>query len=131
MKPKLILGARILLGLIFFIFGLNGFLQFMPQPDLPPAGAKAIGALFSLGYLMPIVKGVEVLVGVALLTGRFVPLALTVLAPVSLNIFLFHAIAAPAGLPMAIIVLALQIYLAVAYKSAFRPLLEANTQPGT
>ena len=69
------------------------------------------------------------LAGAALLLGRFVPLALAVLAPIVVNILAFHAFLAPAGLPLPIVVLALESFLAWSYRSAFRPMLGANVQP--
>src|SRR5437868_5904386 len=75
--------ARTLLGLVFFVFGLNGFLHFIPQNGTPPEGAAAFaGALFKTGYMFPLLKGVEVLAGLSLLGNRFVPLALALLAPI-------------------------------------------------
>ena len=122
---KLAVGARFVLGLIFFVFGLNGFFAFLPQPPLPETAGAFLGGLAASGYFFPLLKGTEVLVGIALLSNRFVPLALTVLAPISLNIFLFHALLAPAlALPIAI--LTLQAYLAWNYRAAYRALLQAR-----
>jgi uncharacterized membrane protein YphA (DoxX/SURF4 family) len=129
MKTKLVLGARILLGLIFFVFGLNFFLHFIPQPPLEgPAGAFA-GAMFATGYLFIVVKVVEVVSGALLLSGRFVPLALAILAPIVINIFLFHAFLAPAGIAVPIVVLALELFLAWSYRSVYRPMLAARATP--
>lgn len=125
---KLISGARILLGLVFFVFGLNGFIGFLPAPPLPgPAGAF-IGALVGSGYVMTVVKGIEVLAGAALLLNRFVPLALTVLAPIIVNIVLFHVILTPPN-PVAFAVLGLELYLAWAYRDAFAGVLQARAIP--
>lgn len=124
--------ARVLLGLMFLVFGLNGFLNFIPLPKDPiPEGAMAFfGAMMKTGYLMPLVKGTEVLVGVLLLLNRFVPLALAILAPVIVNIVAAHAFLAPSGLSMALVVLALELYLAWSYRSAFRGMLAARVTPG-
>ena len=99
-------GSRVLLGLIFFVFGLNGFFNFLPQPPLPEAGLKFIMALVETGYMMKLVKTIEVIAGLLLLANIFVPLSLLLLAPIVVNIFLFHAILAPAlGLPLFILIL--------------------------
>lgn len=121
--------ARVLLGLIFFVFGLNGFLHFIPQP--PPEGEAAafLGALFAAGYMFPVIKGVEVLAGLALLGNRFVPLALTVLAPITVNIALFHLFLAPAGMPMVVVLLAASLYLAWVHRAAFAGVLAARSAP--
>ena len=121
--------ARILLGLVFFVFGLNGFFHFIPQPPPPPAAGAFAGALFASGYFFPLLKTVEVLCGVLLLSGRLVPLALTALAPIVVNIVFFHAFLHPAGLGLGVVVLALEVFLAVSYRDAFAPLLNPNAQP--
>ena len=107
--------ARYLLGLIFLTFGLNGFLHFIPMP--PPKGLAAQfgGAIFASHYWV-VIFSIQVLGGVLLLVNRFVPLALILLGPVIVNIFFFHALMAPEGLPLAIVVVALWSILAVRYK---------------
>ncbi|NTX04347.1 DoxX family membrane protein [Myxococcus sp. CA040A] len=124
--------ARVLLGLLFFVFGLNGFLNFIPPPSEPiPEGAMALSMAFmKSGYMMPLIKGTEVLVGLLLLTNRFVPLALALLAPVVVNIVAFHAFLAPTGIVMTVVVLALHLYLAWAYRATYRPMLVARAVPG-
>ena len=125
--------ARILMGLMFFVFGLNGFLHFIPEPKTPiPEGAAAFaGALMQTGYMFPLVMGTQVLVGALLLLNRFVPLALALIAPIIVGIVTFHIFLAPSGLAMAGVVLALELYLAWAYRQAFRPMLAMRTTPGT
>jgi uncharacterized membrane protein YphA (DoxX/SURF4 family) len=124
--------ARILMGLLFFVFGLNGFLNFLPQPSTPmPQGAVAfIGALMSSGYMLPLISGTELVVGILLLANRFVPLALALLAPVVVNILAFHLFLAPTGAGLAVVVLALEVYLAWAYRKAYRPMLAVRSAPG-
>jgi uncharacterized membrane protein YphA (DoxX/SURF4 family) len=129
MQSKLVLGARIILGLIFFVFGLNFFFHFLPQPPPPPAAGAFAAAMFATGYLFVLVKVVEVTSGVLLLAGRFVPLALTLLAPIIVNIVFFHAFLAPAGLPIPILVLALELFLAWSYRDVYRPMLAARAAP--
>lgn len=121
-------GARVLLGLVFFVCGLDGFLHFLPQPTEPPSeGALAFAvALLRSGYMFPLIKGTEVTVGALLLANRFVPLALVVIAPVIVNIFAFHAVLAPSGVVLASVLVALEIALAWAHRSAYRPLLAAR-----
>jgi putative oxidoreductase len=112
MKAKLPLIARILLGLIFFVFGLMGLLNLIPPPpDLPEALMTFNKGLMASVYFMPFLKLTETICGLLLLTGWFVPLALVVLAPIVLNIFLVHAFLAPSGLVLAIIIGLLMIYL--------------------
>jgi uncharacterized membrane protein YphA (DoxX/SURF4 family) len=129
MKPKIIVGARILLGLVFFVFGLNGFLHFIHQPPMSGPPADLLGAMIASGYLFVLVKATEVACGALLLSGRFVPLALTVLAPVVVNIVAFHAFLAPSGLAVPLVAVLLGVFLAWSYRSAFRPLLNARAVP--
>jgi hypothetical protein len=121
--------ARFGLGAIFFVFGLNGFLHFIAQP--PPSGTALtfLGGLMAAGYFFPLLKGIEVISGLLLLSNRFVPLALTLLAPIVVNILAFHAFLAPSGLPVALAVLALELYLAWSYRDAYRPMLRARVAP--
>jgi hypothetical protein len=118
-------GARVLMGLTFVVMGLNGVLQFLPAPpDATPAGAMALTTAFTKsGYLLPLVGATQAIVGALLLSNRFVPLALTVLAPIVVNIVAFHAFLAPQGLAVALVVLALEIHLAVVHGKAFRAML--------
>jgi uncharacterized membrane protein YphA (DoxX/SURF4 family) len=129
MKSKAIVGARILLGLIFFVFGLNGFFHFLPQPPMSGPPAAFAGALFASGYMFPLLKATEVVTGILLLSGRLVPLALTVLAPVVVNIVAFHLFLAPSGLPLPLVVVALGVFLAWSYRSAFAGVLDVNAVP--
>jgi len=121
--------ARIALGLAFFVFGLNGFLHFLPQPPMSGPPADFAGALFATGYMFPLIKGTEVVASILLLSNRYVPLALALLAPVMVNIVAFHAFLAPAGLALPIVLLALELYLARSYRDAFAPMLHARTEP--
>jgi uncharacterized membrane protein YphA (DoxX/SURF4 family) len=119
--------ARLFLGLVFTVFGLNFFLHFLPMPPAPPKAAAFAGALFASGYLFPLLKATEVVAGLLLLSGRFVPLALAVLAPIIVNIVGFHLFLEPSGLAIPVAVLAAEIYLARTYRAAFAPMLRART----
>ena len=122
--------ARILLGLAFLVFGLNGFLNFMPAPkDLPQDMMTVLAGLMKGGY-MTVVSGAEVLAAVMLLTNCFVPLALTLLAPIVVGIITFHVAIARPSIGPGLIVLAIELYLAWAYRGAFRPMLASKTSPG-
>ncbi|MFW5926329.1 MAG: DoxX family protein [Myxococcota bacterium] len=121
--------ARVLLGLVFTVFGLNGFFNFLPQPPMPEAAGAFLGALAATGYMFPLIKGTELVAGLMLLGNRFVPLALVLLAPVIVNIVAFHAVLAPGGMALPLLVLALELTLAWSYRDAFRSLLAARTSP--
>ena len=111
--------VRILLGLGFVFFGANIFLQFLPMPPPPPGDAGAFaGALMRSGY-MYVVGALQVLGGICLLTGRLAPLGLTLLGPVIFNIVLFHFFFDRSGLPMAIIISVLALFLLWVYRYKF------------
>ena len=116
--------ARILLGLAFVVFGLNGLHPFMQNPPPTPPAAAFFGALFATGYMPKLIFGTQVIGGALLLIGVAVPFALVILAPVIVNIVAFHIYLAPALLPMALVVAALEVFLAWYYRAAFAPLFK-------
>ena len=107
--------VRSLLGLIFVVFGLNAFLHFIPLP--PPQGLAGdfMKALFVSHYFY-VVAILQIAGGALCLLGRFVPLGLTLLGPVSVNILLFHIFLEPSGLPLAVVVSVLALFLLWAYR---------------
>jgi putative oxidoreductase len=122
-----VLIARVLLGLLFFVFGLEFFLKFMnmAQPPMSPQAAAFSGGLFGSGYFFPFLKGLEVICGLALIVNRFTALILVVLFPITVNIFLFHFELAPAGAPMAAGILLIHLFLAYAYRKYYAGLFTA------
>lgn len=120
--------ARILMGVPLCIFGLNGFLNFIPPPPepLPEAAANFAGALAASGYMMPLIGLTLLTVGVLLVINRFVPLALVLFAPFIVNSLAFHIFLEHSGLVPAGVFLAFELYLAWAYRAAYRPLLTAR-----
>ena len=121
--------ARIGQGFVFATFGLNKLVPFLPQPPISGPPAQFFGALFATGYMIPLIAVTEIVAGVLLLSGRFVPLALTLLAPVIVNILAFHLFLAPAGVGVPLVVLALELYLAWAYRDVFAPMLQMRSAP--
>jgi len=110
--------VRSLLGLTFVVFGLNAFLQFIPLP--PPQGLAGdfMKALFVSHYFY-VVAILQIAGGAICLLGRFVPLGLTLLCPVIVNILLFHIFLEPSGLPLAVVVSVLALFLLWAYRQSF------------
>ena len=117
--------ARYLLGLIFVVFGANGFLHFIPMPPPPGVAGQFMGALF-VSHVLVVVFLLELIPGNLLLVGRYVPLALVLLGPVIVNIVLFHAFMAPSGLPLAAVVVILWGLTAWTVRSAFAGIFEAK-----
>jgi putative oxidoreductase len=113
-----VLVARVLLGLLFLVFGLNGFFQFLHMP--PPTGlaAQYFGVLFVSHYLVPVFL-LQVIGGALLLANRFVPLGLLLLGPVLVNILIFHSLMAPEGLPMALFATVLWLIVFAGVRKAF------------
>ena len=120
---KITLVVRVLLGLVFLIFGLNGFFHFLPMPPMQGQAAEFIGLLMA-SKLLFVVKGLEVTCSLLLLSGNFVPLALALLAPNIFNIFWFHLMFAPEGLVLAILLLAMECFLLWSNRSVFIPLFK-------
>ena len=119
-----VLIARILLGIIFVVFGLNGFVPFLPQPEMPQAALAFFGALAASGFMLPLLFATQIVGGALLLLGM-VPLGVLVLTPVIVHIVGFHVFLAPDGLPLAIVVAALGLFLALTHRRAYRPLFAA------
>ena len=123
---RIIHAARILLGLGFVVFATNYFIPFLPAQDPPPPEALPfLGAFAGSGFLT-LVKVIELGAGLLLLSNRFVPLALALLAPIIVGIVGFHLLLAPAGTPIAAVFLVLELVLAWGYRAAFAPMLRAN-----
>ena len=118
--------ARFLIGLIFLVFGLNGFFHFLPMSP-PPSGTAAqfFGALFVSNYLVVIFL-LQIVSAILLLLNRYTPLALTLLAPIIVNILLIHMLMVPSGVPLAILVTVLWSVVFLSVRSAFSGLLQQD-----
>lgn len=123
--------ARNLLGLMFVVFGLNGFLHFIPQPP-PPIGTAGqfLGALGASHYMVPVFL-LQLIGGALLLSNRFVPLALVLLGPIIVNILLYHVLMDPAGLPPGMVALVLWLVVFSWVRSAFAGVFAMRTAPST
>ena len=117
--------ARYLAGVFFLVLGLNGFLNFIPL--LPPGGiaGQFMGALYASHYLW-VIFAFQVVAAVLLLVNRYVPFAVAVLAPVIVNILTFHALMAPSGLPLALVVAVLWALIFVSVRPAFTGLFQSR-----
>ena len=116
--------ARVLLGLIFAVFGVVGLFELGPQPEMGEEAGAFMGAVMDTGYLWPVIKVTEIVCGVLLILGIFVPLALVVLAPVVLNILLFHIFLAPEGVTIGIAAVVLGLYVAHQHRESFSAVLQ-------
>lgn len=117
--------ARVLLGLMFVVFGSNAFVHFLPMPPLPQGvTGEYLHAFFASGYVY-VIGGLQLIAGLLLLIGRFVPLGLTILAAIIVNIWVFHILMAPEGVPPAIVVTVLELFLLWRNRDAFAGILRA------
>jgi uncharacterized membrane protein YphA (DoxX/SURF4 family) len=121
--------ARYLLGTVFFVFGLDGFVGLIPLPPLPTPAADFLQAMQHTGYLFYLVKGTEVVAGTLLLSGRFVPLALVLLSPVIVNIVFFHAfLNAPHEVIPPLVLLAIHLFLIWQYRQHYQTLFAMKAE---
>ena len=119
--------SRFLLGFIFLVFGLNGFLHFIPMP--PPSGVAGqfLGSMFVTKYLL-FVFAIQLIGGVLLLINRYVPIALTILGPIIVNILLFHVLMNPADIALAVFVTIFWGVVFVSMRSAFAGIFQARAE---
>ena len=115
--------ARFVLGLVFVVFGLNGFLNFIPMEPVPALAGQFAAALIQSHYMV-VVLTLEVLSGLLLVTNSYALLATTFIAPIIVNILLFHIFMAPADLPVAALVAALWVVSAYPYRTLLLPLFQ-------
>jgi uncharacterized membrane protein YphA (DoxX/SURF4 family) len=120
----LVIIARTLLGLVFVVFGLNAFLHFIPMPPPPPGPAGDFTKALFVSHYFYAVAVLQIAGGALCLLGRFVPLGLTLLGPVIVNILLFHIFLEPSGLPLALVTAVLALFVLWANRRAFGGLMQ-------
>jgi uncharacterized membrane protein YphA (DoxX/SURF4 family) len=118
--------VRVLMGLLFLSASIVVLFKLVPQPEQTGNVKIFTDGVNATRYLMPLIKITELLCGIAFVSGRFVPLATVVIAPIIVNIFFFHAFVDTSGLPVSIFLVLANIFLAYAYWDKFKPLLEAK-----
>lgn len=119
MNKKIHTAARIIFGLGFVVFGINGFLNFMPNPPMTPEAGALLGALAATGYFFPMIKVIELLTGLLIASNLFAPLAAVLITPVLVGITTIHLFLNPAGLPMMIVLHVLHGVIAYGYKDVY------------
>ncbi len=115
---------RIILGLGLLIFGLNKFIGFMPMPELPEHAANFMQSLKATGYVLQLVGVFEVFIGLLLIIKKWVPFALLLLAPITVNIVLFHLFLDLPGIGGAIVITVINVILIYKYWKVYRPLFQ-------
>lgn len=112
---------RILLGLLYLVFGLDYFLHFIPYQPMHTGKAAALkDGLMGTGYIYPMMKIIQIIGGISLLANRYAPFFAVVLFPISLNVFLFHTILVPSGWLMGVFLLGPNIFLGYAYRNYYK-----------
>ncbi len=118
--------VRTLMGLLFLFASITVLLNLFPQRELKGNVKLFMDGVTATGYFMTLLKVTELVCGIALVAGRFVPLALVVISPIIVNIFLFHVFVDTQGLPVAIFLVAANAFLGFAYREKFAPLFTAK-----
>ncbi len=118
--------TRLLLAFILLVFGFNKFFGFLPMPPAPEQAGQLLGAIHQSGYLFPTVALVQIGVGLLLVSGRFLALAAILLAPISVNITLFHLALDPQGILPALIVTVLNIAIIVFNAKSYSEVFKAK-----
>lgn len=123
-KTKNILS--VIYGLFLLIFGLNGFLNFFPLPEMTEEAGKFAGSLAQTGYIFPIVGALQIIVGILLIVNKFSPLTLIVIFPIMLNAFLLHLFLDPAGMAGSLVAIILNVFLFIAHRESYKNLFKMN-----
>jgi putative oxidoreductase len=125
MKKKILLGVSILFGLMFINSGLNKFFNYMPMPkDMPENMMKAMTAFMEIGWLMPLIAVAEIAGGLLFITNKFRALGAIIIFPVLIGILLTHIIIAPSGLPFALVLLAIEIWVIIENREKYIPMIK-------
>jgi len=123
MKNKVQVASRLIFALVFIIFGLNGFFHFIPVPQVTPQAGALLEAFATTDYFLPMIKTIEVLVGVLLIFNLFAPFAIVLITPILVGITTIHLFLNPAGLPIMILLHVLHAILAYSYRPYYQGLL--------
>ncbi|MCZ8520915.1 MULTISPECIES: hypothetical protein [Paenibacillus] len=129
---KAVLVVRVLFGIFLLAFAvMSFFIEASVPANYPEAAKQFMAGLTGAGYILFIVTLLKGLVGLSMLTGRFVPLALVLFVPISLNMLLFHLFLEPAGMLPALVLFLMNVFLLFGYLDSYRPLLRAKASKGT
>lgn len=125
MKKKILFGVSLLFGLMFINSGLNKFLNYMPMPkDLPENLMKVMTAFMEIGWLMPLIAIAEIVGGLLFITNKFRALGAIIIFPVLVGILLTHILIAPSGLPIAIVLLGIELWVIIENREKYLPMIK-------
>lgn len=112
--------SRVLLGLIYLVFGMDYFLHFIPyQPNHTGKAAAFKAALLGVGYFYPMIKSIQIIGGISLLVNRYAPFFAVVLFPIRVNVLLFHTFLVPSGWLMGVLLIVPNLFLGYAYRECY------------
>ena len=124
MKKKILFGVSLLFGLMFINSGLNKFFHYMPMPkDMPENMMKLMGAMMEIGWLFPLVAVAEIVGGILFITNKFRALGAIIIFPVLVGVLLTHILVAPSGLPMALVLLGIEIWIIIENREKYLPMV--------
>lgn len=125
MKKKILFVIRLLFGLMFINAGLNKFFNYMPPPDdLPEEMLRIMAVFMEIGWLMPLIAVVEIVGGVLFITNKYRALGAIVILPIMVGILLTHLINAPSGLPIALILVTINLYVIFENRKKYLPMIK-------
>jgi len=125
MKKKILFGVSLLFGLMFINSGLNKFFNYMPMPkDMPENVMKLMNAFMEIGWLLPLVAVAEIVGGVLFITNKYRALGAIIIFPIMIGILLTHLTAAPSGLPLAIVLLAINLWVIIENREKYLPMIQ-------
>lgn len=125
MKKKILFGVSILFGLMFINSGLNKFFNYMPMPkDLPENMMKVMTAFIEIGWLMPLIAVAEIAGGLLFITNKYRALGAIIIFPVMIGILLTHIITAPSGLPLALVLMAINLWVIIENRDKYLPMIK-------
>ena len=125
MKNKILMGVSILFGLVFINSGLNKFFNYMPMPkDMPENLLKLMASFMEITWLLPLVAVAEITGGILFMTNKFRALGAVIIFPVLIGILLTHITSAPSGIPLALVLLAIEIWVIIENRDKYLPMIK-------
>jgi putative oxidoreductase len=125
MKKKILFGVSLLFGLMYINSGLNKFFNYMPMPkDMPENAMKLFGAIMTIGWLMPLVAVAEIIGGILFIIPKYRALGAIIIFPINVGILLISLINVPAGLPMIIVLMAINIWVIIENRQKYMPMIQ-------
>ncbi len=125
MKKKILFVVSLLFGLMFINSGLNKFFNYMPMPkEMPEDVVKLFGAFMTIGWLMPLIAVVEIVGGILFITNKYRALGAIMIFPIMIGILLTHIINVPSGLPIALVLLAINLWVIIENREKYMPMIK-------